>query len=571
MSQTKKVFLINDATIKKNENRLELYEDIKSVFTEQDNLLACINRGVLVEELADLTPMQGPDNVASIIIRWLHSPESCTSREIKIDGNSKYQCQLTIETENYISYLRICKDSKPILQAVAVYADVCSLLEINPKVRLRDNNDEGTILVAPEYRIAHFSDREKICIEDIPAGLVIKQIISDITDKFDSNLEEEDPISANLKTLAQPMAQRGLLNILRSSEILNGKIMTYRDLWGIFARCIIGDLADSVTANPDMSLESILGREIRTFDEAKRMAALRFSEALFDSSFFGRQEETNSKTHPVLKMTRTVDPIRDSKSTSNNAGEQQISIAYCVSEAFSHASTSTSPLRYLLNNDLANCVELVTDFDRLVDVLYTEYISKESCKSNDVRKAISWYSRYLTRLFSLFLGVPAFREEIDTWTDAWNSSSILPSNLKEGLNAILIPNRDPENWNSKRLMPILDSRTLPVIGNTRNPKFAINADHVDLKTRRSGEELFLILEEKNEVVEEIVLDFPLVREALASSKRYPGLTELSSVAAPRIERFRSTRLSSADWSNKQLVIAHGNTDTEFLIRKAKKR
>lgn len=571
VGNSKNVFLINDATIKQTNTSLELHEDIRSVISQHDNLIACINRGVLVEELAALPLEQKTENIASIIIRWLHSPESCGASGDAVGDNEDNQYRWASKTQNYISYLRIFQNSKMILQAVAVYVDVCSLMEVNPEVRLRDDNGEGSILAAPEYHIAHFSDRKDICVDDIPAGEIIKKIISEITEKFDGDLEEEDPISANLKTLSHPMAQSGLLSILRSSELLNGKIMTYRDLWGTFARCVIGDLADGVTADPDMTIESILGRDIRTFDDVKRMASLRFSEALFDSRFFGDPNEANAKSHPVLKMTRTVDPIRDSKTTVENSDGHRVPIAYCVTEAFAHASTSDTPLGYLLNNELSDCVELITDFDRLVDRYYSEFVKNGSHKRNDIRGAISWYSRYLTRLFSMFLGVPAFKDELETWTDAWNSCSILPPRLKDGLNTILIPNRDPENRNSKRLMPILDSRAVPIVGNTRKPKFAINADHVGLRTRRSGEELFLILEEKNEKVDEIVLDFPLVREALASSKKYPGLTEVSSVSAPRVERFRSTRLSSGDWSKKQLVIAHGNTDTEFLIRKTNER
>jgi hypothetical protein len=40
----------------------------------------------------------------------------------------------------------------------------------------------------------------------------------------------------------------------------------------------------------------------------------------------------------------------------------------------------------------------------------------------------------------------------------------------------------------------------------------------------------------------IVLDFPLIRESLATKAGYSGITELSDATSPRLERFRAARL-----------------------------
>lgn len=555
-----KILLINDATIRSNEKNVELYTDLNNIIDKNENILACVNRGVLVEEISALSELNNLGSAANLLINWLHSP----------DSNDKHQdsgtTSIVVVTEDYISYAKIFDGEKLLMQAVAVYVDVCSMMEPAPKTEILKNENGEYSLVAGSYEITQFNDRETLDVGILPAGYVISSIVQDILEHFGEYPTGEDPISANLLTLTSPIGQRGILSILRASELVNGQIITYRDLWGAFARCITGDLTDGLTAeqsSPDFS--NFDPSKYADFESIKKLAALRFSEAIYESSYFGRSNES-PRNHPILRLTRSIDPMRDSKSTTDVGHSTKIQVSQAISEAFSRHDNSTSPLQYLLSNEMKKYADLVTNFDELVDGHYARFIRENSNDSEKIRTSIAWYSRYLTRLFSTILGIPAFYDEIATWTNAWNLSPAIPRKLREGLDTLLIPNRDPEDNNSKKLMPILDSRTIPIIGNTRNPKFAMTAEHVDLATVRKAEELFLMLKEKSEDIGTIVLDFPLVREALSSSKRYPGLTELSRISAPRIERFRATRLATSSWDTRQLVIAHGNTETEFIVK-----
>ena len=56
-------------------------------------------------------------------------------------------------------------------------------------------------------------------------------------------------------------------------------------------------------------------------------------------------------------------------------------------------------------------------------------------------------------------------------------------------------------------------------------------------------------------VGQIVLDFPLLREALTSVGNFAGYTELAASLTPRIERLRSTMLKSGKPNNGYFVVS----------------
>lgn len=182
------------------------------------------------------------------------------------------------------------------------------------------------------------------------------------------------------------------------------------------------------------------------------------------------------------------------------------------------------------------------------------------------REATSWYARYLMRLYAVSNGYPAFLKEIECWTDAWNMADRLPPKLEAGVRTLLVPKRDPSRPGSRSLMPILDSRTLPILGTVKEPRLAITANEVDFESETDGEALFLILREGRSNVSRMPLDFPFVREALAASTDEPGFTEFSEDTGPRLERFRATRLVPRGTERrKHYVIAHGNEETAFMV------
>lgn len=127
------------------------------------------------------------------------------------------------------------------------------------------------------------------------------------------------------------------------------------------------------------------------------------------------------------------------------------------------------------------------------------------------------------------------------WTLAWNMAPQLPTELKDNLGTLIRPTRDASGSFSS-IIPIYDSRTSPIIGEVASPKLALESDIFDLKSSSSGDEVSFHIAEHGTTSPKILLDFPLVRQAMSCNAGWIGVTEVSDDMSPRLERFRSARL-----------------------------
>lgn len=217
-------------------------------------------------------------------------------------------------------------------------------------------------------------------------------------------------------------------------------------------------------------------------------------------------------------------------------------------DAFSGAIAGTSPLEALLDLCKQNAddafTECVTSFDRKVDELFTTLMEKTELQSDLREKATRWYSSYLSRLYCFANGIPAFRSQVSTWIDMAKSVPVLQTLQEKQILTVIRPANNPADQNSPSIIPLFDSRTLPIVGYSLEPKLGLELDSMKVKTERIGDELFLIVEEHSEIVARILLDFPMIREISAAADGYLGITDLSNFTTPRLERLRSSRLSS---------------------------
>jgi hypothetical protein len=143
---------------------------------------------------------------------------------------------------------------------------------------------------------------------------------------------------------------------------------------------------------------------------------------------------------------------------------------------------------------------------------------------------------------------------------------MIPSNLKEQILTRLRPPRVPD-LNKASLIPLFDSRTLPIQGEIAHSKLSLMVNDLEVKTQASGNNLFLLLKESEKQSARILLDFPLFREISACASGHTGVTEQTSISAPRLERIRSSNLIPASQAKiAQYVIATENGEAEFQIR-----
>ena len=139
------------------------------------------------------------------------------------------------------------------------------------------------------------------------------------------------------------------------------------------------------------------------------------------------------------------------------------------------------------------------------------------------------------RLYATANGVPAFRAEIDTWTAAWVLSPKIPDDLESRLMTLLKPARVHGAAEGYSLIPIYDSRTNPIIGSSR-PQLALRTGSIDMETERAGEALFLKIKEGAKDIRPVLLDFPMVREAMACGEGPINVMPASAQACAKSSR-----------------------------------
>jgi hypothetical protein len=543
------VTLVNDATIGTGpDNFAPLAHDIESAVNDSTHLIVCVNRGILVDELASLGRKNASVAPAGTqILNWLtRRPEAIGSDDVTTSVDKPYIVS---------SIFRGLSDIA--IEAVAVYVDVCSLMEKRPAVDL-------VVDRADAYEICRFVDRPAMSTKSVPAGALLGIVIGELQAAVGGlGLGLIDPISANIRSLQTSAVQRALLSMLRCAEIVSGQKFTYREVWGAIVRCIVGEL-------PEVALPSEIAAWIRdhqpsddgtvvdSFGALMELADLRFSEALFLS-------KSDARGNPVTRLTQPIDPMRDAI-PGNSVAEPQLGWFTPVANAFAGSATSGSPLKNLEDEVASDNPfwSAVNEFDRRLDEGFAA-VMDAPLKDSDRAKFIHWYGAYVARLYAISNGIPAFRREISSWTDAWNFSPNVPDGLGLGLRTLLRPKRRPGDVESASLVPIFDSRTDPVVGVQLEPKIALMTGDVTLRTVTAAETILLVVEEKSVEVARILFDFPLVREAMACGSEHPGITELTGATSPRLERFRSMRLIPAKLHNADYRIVSGDADINLKV------
>lgn len=562
----RELILINDATIRSPEYpRAPLIHDITAAVTAGSHMIACVNRGVLVEEVAQL--INETETIPGLLVlEWLHENKSGPH------GESGWILESRQSNENsYICSATMKEFDTPKANLAVVYMDMCSLLEERPTTTM----SRQSVPSPGVYKVSEFSARKEIAPDSTPAGKLLTTIIKDLGPVHRQTLlpPEMDPISANLFSLAIPEVQSGFLSIMRAAEIASSQRFTYREVWGTIARAILGNLTDehhpeNLSSDLNAQLPPKDAGALKTFQAMQTLADRRFSQALFGSI---RTSRSAISKDPVTLLTSFVDPLRDAL-----PGESPTRPIDGWSTPISSALSGPLALRTPIENleaelDKTDPFRLVlTPFDRHLDGVYKKTLLSHDVSDIARTKIVSWYGRYLTRLYALANGIPAFVREIEAWTQSWNLSPILPTikhiNLQDSVEALLRPGRVPADRHSNTLITVFESRTSHLTGSESWPRLAIAAERTDFRTSKRGDEISLLMQDSRGDIGSIELDFILIREALACAVRQAGITELSSTAVPRLERLRAAQLISSEGLTPQYRIVDNDSELRFGLK-----
>lgn len=550
------LLLLNDATITSDRHRTgALAGDLRYALDKGWYVLACINRGVIVQELPRLDDQE--DNEVADIVRWLHEEEMpdgalvSTGPTESREGNRSYAREATLERPSNVEVEMAC-----------VFMDVCSLLEPRPNVVISPSSSpaESPDVDVGSYYVTPLGDRGKLASSDMSAALLFEGALRDLPNGAGAG--PLDPIAANLQSLRSPRVREGLMTVLRVAEIVAAQRFSFRELWGAVARCAVGDLTEVVNADgvEEWLCESApdeTATPSERFDAMQRLASLRFSQSLFTVA-------SDRLEGPVTRLTRPVDPARDAvPGWVDKPGSGWVTP---VLNAFAASEVVDSPLDGLLGaierDDPMH--DGVTQFDRELDRAVVEALNAVPRPSDlSRRRILSWYGAYLQRLYALCNGIAAFAAEAQLWTEAWNSSPAIPRSLRPDLEALLLPRRDPDNNRSGVLIPVLEGRARPVQGAQPEPRLAMQAEDVSLQSERRGDALTLLLQPREGAAMRVELDFALVREAASCSDGHMGVTELVHQVSPRLERFWGSALAPRNVSGSRLVLI--DDDHEIVV------
>lgn len=532
--------LLNDATIAPtadyhSRQSVALACDIQRWWRESAtnpvSSFCCVNRGIIIDELRSLSEeSQGFDDLPRAILTWLASPNFDVASEL---GASPEEPKLSLG-EHYHE-LRFNIEGRPV-RIAAISVDACSLMDA-----------EGS---------------------QSRAGALFQQIVERCREDAMAR-PTECPIRSNVQQWLPPNTIEGWEKLLAHAEIASGRLHSYRDVWGLAALSILGprfatiDGSRSLLDHVDHCLKT--ARDSASLEE-KLGALLELSHFRVHNALFRAPVPTNEHGLPFYPPTTPahlglslVDP---------SAWESMHS--QTVEAAMQSVALGEMPSDYLLGHNLLKNVWF--EFDKRLEKAIVEYVSSSDCSDSMRRQLISWLGAYLTRLVGISTGHLGNNVVIEQWERCREKCAAgagkLPLKLEEAIRSLIFPQHDDAPQRSV-LVPAFAARVEPLQSSRdgTSPRLAEIIPHssIDLQLRKQGSRLLLECTRtgSSEVIGQLVLDFPLIREALACRGNRAGQTESTAHIEPRVERCRASSLDAVSFDQRRLVVVSGGSLTEL--------
>lgn len=509
---------INDATIRPVPTPIgghlahELLDTLSRSKRKPSHLWVNINRGVLIEERA-LAAREASDARAAQILDWLlgrgGSPEHIDDASDHSVGSHVRRAVL----DGHIDLYAIALDQVSLLQGTRADGSPDPLsglgeqLGVSPAKRLLEN------LVSP----ARFEDAG--CAECVARRLC--------------------PFLANAQTI-RGRAGAGLLTLCRASEVATGQLLSYRDLWAVFATAILGrgiEAFSSAGGPCGWSIEASTKVESNDADPEPvvSLQLQRLQYAMFrmevPSPFLGRRYRQSAVgASASVDRLSIVDPAIDAGS----------GWATSVTDALSGAALGRSPLERLgaVGGALHGAVtEIDLEFERrILD------FGVVGAGARAIHMRVLGLGLY--RLAGMLGAHVAFRRELEEMLDLARLAQVGENPATPLANAI---RRVVLGTGTELLLPLIAPRVHvhEIPAGTIVARVAYsgpNAPQVLFRSEGTHVSACLPFGDREDHEVRVPVDLSLAREALARDGQ-GGFTEASASTSPRIERFRAALLS----------------------------
>lgn len=531
--------VVNDATIPPEEAAEEgpLAHEISHAISTRNNLLACVNRGVLIGEAR-----QGiaSGNAQDAIIKWLLSTEPAWQDS---------EIQAEISDQGHYRFARLSQAGEVVAVIHVVFMDYLSLLESGDGKAEVALGLETELKAAP-LRLVPILDR------DHAEGKVaaFAEPLASAAASYLEGIEENpfDPVRANAEVLARPSAASALCALFRGAEVLAGSHFTYRDLWSLFVHSLVGSVTPAAFAKLEEWIETKIAQASSTaptehLDAMMSLASLRSHMVLFDAGVPSPQRTAPSDCfdwaaidNDALHAIRSIDPLREFGPSSGSEYNALLDQLAAIEDG-------KLPSKLILASWPAFATYW-TEFDAKLEGAVSRALDPASGKSelhyrNDV---LGWYGRYMFRLVATAKGWPAHCSLISRWQSAWNlakRSNRLEKDVERAVLAIVLPETEGSR---ETYFPILRSRVEALRDSDRSVTVEIPRNKFEIKALANGEAIILELERIGSskiAAAQTVLDFHLLREALSRTGNV-GFTDSLAVIEPRLERIRASVLAT---------------------------
>lgn len=549
VDESKQMRIINDATIPPRDetNRKDyLIRDISEALDRRSNLLACVNRGVLVSEVnsAEVDPEKPHYSLAKRIVKWLLNGECFKDNQLP-DG---YKGSFSPSNKSgFYAYCLLTNSQGVKIRVHVAFMDQASLFEPSLDRCERSKDEVFGPLSVDTLKVLPIRSEQRVAASINAIDLIGRYVNRLYEDCLSIGFPggELDPVRANLITLKSSTALMGMCSVLRGAEIVSGSHVTYRDLWGVSVLGTIG-AAPSNQLNRHAQEVSKLTEQFSNGDiEEKLLAMVRLAGIRINSTFFGHQppkfiEPEWMSSFPsvqVLRALKQVDPLISLDARASKVLREKLSLL----------DERQGPGQRLAMED--DSFRLVwTEFDVALENAILEWLyRRDAPKTSERNELLSWYGHYLSRLYCLVKGLPAHNDLINLWQEVWKKASLngrLPDEVTSGLTRLVFEPFDERNANS--YFPVFSSHVEPIIASDNATELAlqINASDYVWSSEVQGDAVTVILKKYSisDASIQILLDFQLLREAMIKVSG-GGFTETAIDVEPRVERLRAEILA----------------------------
>jgi hypothetical protein len=390
-------------------------------------------------------------------------------------------------------------------------------------------------------------------------------LFRDVVVKCDSELNDRPlncPVRANIVQYGDPLVVENWRLLLSSAEIAAGRPLSYRDLWGAIALSLLGPRTGPVEAGSS-EIDGLLAQLANATTQQDRLASIlqlarfRSHVALFRSPI-PRGDGLVASHPPSVPFYGGVSLL--------DPGAWGTEDSKTVESAMQGLTIGNLPSAQLLTSVPA-LQNAWSPFDEQLESTIVDAIQSDSYPDSARRKLVSWLSSYLERLTYFATGKLGNAKVVQLWegcaTAARNGTCPLPAELKPSLVGLLFPHDSGigESLKVRAFAPRME----PLVPSQEEGSFLAESHEfasLRFQVRKSGSRLSLelLLAGGNEVVGDLILDFPLLREALSWQPAQIGQTEATTYVEPRLERCRSACLRQLPATERRLVaILNGST------------